>query len=346
MLTFLLLCFIINYKMARRKKKVSPKVKTLNLVHWIGRFGNRMFQVAFGKTYELRFGVEFRAVSKWEGDFVFQNCKTKLIPEDDLRNELTRYGSSHSGQTLDGWKDIIKKHNERVGDDLSFLFPYDQPQWGRTNVCLDCSCWDSNFLFKQYSKKELKHFFEFSDELKASDIYKRAEDKQGTYDIAHLRRDDIMYSDTNHNWNYPAISKRSYEKAFYTFGVDPKKVVWISDDFPTYPSQGWAYPTGQNFLLKEPFYDFLPDFLKLYFARKIFRANSSFSWWASFLSPIAKVYSPILHKRIIYSEEQEELNCEFIEGTTPHFMHILGYAFGEPHDMEGFHSCPFINIPE
>ena len=95
---------------------------------------------------------------------------------------------------------------------------------------------------------------------------------------------------------------------------------------------------------KEPFFDFVPDFLKLYFAKTIFRANSSFSWWGAFLSPTAKVYSPILHKRIIYSEEKKELNCEFVEGNSPHFMHVLGYGFGEDHNMKGFHDCPFINI--
>ena len=331
--------------MGRRKKKL-PQVKTLNLVHWIGRFGNRMFQVAYGKTYELRFGVEFRLVSKWEGDFLFKNCQSKLIPDDEFRNKLKAYGSSHSGQTLEGWQKIIEEYNKRAGENLSFVFPYDEPQWGRTNVCLDCACWDNEFLFKQYSKKEIKEFFEFSDEVKASDIYKRAEDKQGTYDVAHLRRDDIMYSDSNHNWNYPAISKKSYEKAFYTFGVDKKSVQWISDDFPSYPSQGWTYPQGQKFLVEEPFFDFLPDFLKLYFSRTIFRANSSFSWWASFLSPTAKIYSPILHKRVLYNETGEELNCEFIEGNTPHFMHVLGHGFGEPHEMQGFHTCPFINIPD
>ena len=330
--------------MARKKKK---KVKTLNLIHWIGRFGNRMFQVAYGKTYELRFGVEFRTISEWEGDFIFKNYKTKLVQDDEFRNDLNKYGSQSDGQTLEGWQEIIVKYNKRTKSDLSFVFPYDgESQWGRTNVCQDCSCWDDAWLFKQYSQKELRQFFEFSDELKASDFYKRMEDKQGTYDAAHLRRDDTMYSNTNHNWNYPVISKKSYEKAFRIFDVDPKEVAWISDDFPSYPSQGWSYPKGQKFLGKEPFYDFLPDFLKLYFARKIFRANSSFSWWGSFLAPEAKVYSPILHKRVLYSETGEELNCEFIEGNTPHFMHILGYAFEEPHDMQGYHTCPFINIPD
>ena len=340
--------------MVKRKRKIkkSPKrakindIDSLNLIHWIGRFGNRMFQVLYGKTYEKKFGIEFRQVSKWEGDFLFKNCNSKLIPHKEFADELIKYGLTLSGHTIGGWEKIIKNHNRRTGQNLKFIFPYDESNWGEKNACLDCSCWDSPFLFKQYNKSFAKHLFEFSDEVKESDIYKIAEDKQGSYDVAHLRRDDIMYSHTNHNWNYPVISEKSYHKAFGIYDVDQSKVEWVSDDFPSYPSQGWTYPEGQALLTKEPFYDFVPDFLKIYFARKVFRANSSFSWWASFLNPDGKIFSPILHKRIIYSETGEELNCEFIEGNSPHFMHVLGHGFGEKHDMRGYHDCPFIHIKD
>ena len=118
---------------------------------------------------------------------------------------------------------------------------------------------------------------------------------------------------------------------------------WISDDFPSHPHMGWSYPEGQH-KIDEIFFDYFPDFLKLYFARNIFRANSSFSWWAAFLSPSATVYSPILHKRIIYGEDKKELDCEFIKSNTPHFMHVLGYSFEEKSPIRGFNTCPFINI--
>lgn len=333
-------------KKAPKKQLKSKQPKTLNLIHWIGRFGNRMFQVAYGKIYENRFGVEFRTVSKWEGDFLFKNCQSKLIQDEEFRKDLEDYGKMHSGHTLEKWEEIVNKNNKRTKSNLTFTYPYDPKFWGAGDVCMDCACWDSPFVFKQYTLKELRYIYEFSDQVKSTDLYKRAEDIQGTYDVAHLRRDDIMYSSSNHNWNYPAISKKSYKKAFWTFDVDEEKIVWISDDFPSYPSQGWVYPEGQKLMNEEPYYDFLPDFLKLYFARNIFRANSSFSWWGSCLSPTATVYSPILHNRVLYSETQKELNCEFIEGNTPHFMHVLGYAFGEEHNFKGFMDCPFINIKE
>ena len=320
---------------------------SLNHLHWIGRFGNRMFQVAYGKMFEKAHNVEFRTISKWEGDVLFKNCKSKLIPNKTLRNNLIEYGLNSQGHSLEGWMEILKKHNTKTGDKITFVYPYDICSWSKpkTSLALDCSCWDSEYIFKQYNKKDLKHLFEFSDEVKNSDVYKRAEDKQGTYDVAHLRRDDTVFSEANHNWNYPVISKKSYEKAFDMFDVDEANVEWISDDFPSHPSMGWTYPEGQHSCDKI-FFDFFPDFLKLYFGRNVFRANSSFSWWASFLSPTATVYSPILHDRVLYFETQKELNCEFIQSTAPHFMHVLGYSFGEDCPHQGFHMCPFINIKD
>ena len=67
-------------------------------------------------------------------------------------------------------------------------------------------------------------WLQFSDEVKNLDIYKELEDKQGTYDIAHLRRDDI--SNANYNKRnvqaYSVINKQSYTKAFQKFGFCPK----------------------------------------------------------------------------------------------------------------------------
>ena len=68
-------------------------------------------------------------------------------------------------------------------------------------------------------------------------------------------------------------------------------------------------------------FDWLDDFLKLYFARTIFRANSSFSWWAATLSPTAKVFSPVIDKHHIYGVDgMEEITVDFVEGNHPHWL--------------------------
>ena len=85
---------------------------------------------------------------------------------------------------------------------------------------------------------------------------------------------------------------------------------------------GWSYPVGSEYLGPELVFDWLADFLKLYFARTIFRANSSFSWWASFLSPTATTFSPVLHRQVIYGRDSlEEVDYEFVEGNQPHWMY-------------------------
>ena len=55
-------------------------------------------------------------------------------------------------------------------------------------------------------------------------MYKRLEDKQGTYDIAHLRRDDISNARYNaqNQQAYSVLSKNSYLTAFKKFGFDEK----------------------------------------------------------------------------------------------------------------------------
>ena len=44
---------------------------------------------------------------------------------------------------------------------------------------------------------------------------------------------------------------------------------------------------------KDIIFDFLPELLLLVFAKKIYRSNSSFSWFGSFLSN-AIIYSPVV----------------------------------------------------
>ena len=180
-------------------------------------------------------------------------------------------------------------------------------------------------------REYLLNVFQFSDEVKSTEAYKFWSARQGTYNIAHLRRDDIASPEYNKNnpQGYSVISVNSYKKAFAKFGIDEKEIMWISDDTTgnwftpvrPMPNFGWTYPVGSNYL-KYFVFDWLEDFLKLYFAKTIFRANSSFSWWAAFLSPTAKVYSPVLDKQLIYGRDAlEEIDVEFIEGNHPHWMY-------------------------
>jgi hypothetical protein len=154
-------------------------------------------------------------------------------------------------------------------------------------ICLANGCAYSSVIFLRMSRAHLKSVFEFSDEVARLEAYHRYSDIQGLYNVAHLRRDDI--SDVEYNRNntqgYSVISKDAYLRAFKKFEYDAASIQWVSDDYTgkwhvgrkMRFQGGWQYPAGSEYL-PGIIFDWLDDFLKLYFARTIFRANSSFSW--------------------------------------------------------------------
>jgi hypothetical protein len=180
------------------------------------------------------------------------------------------------------------------------------------------------------SRSHLKGLCEFSDEVTRLEAYKRYRDMQGLYDVAHLRRDDISDPEYNrtHVQGYSVVSMESYLRAFRKFGYSEGAIEWVSDDYSGKWHVGrkkrlpgtWTYPIGSEYL-PGVIFDWLGDFLKLYFARTIFRANSSFSWWAATLSPTAKVFSPVIDKNHIYGVDgTEEIAVDFVEGNHPHWL--------------------------
>lgn len=301
------------------------------LCHWNGRFGNRMHQYAYGATYQKLLGHEFLLPDDWEGTALFKKQYHKVVDDDMLRLKINQTQAELN--TLEYRSSAVKEYapNARLVCPDSPLECYVD---FKVPVFFDSVCAYNQCIFDKMSKSFLKEVFEFNDYIKNTDMYKRAEDIQGTYDIAHLRRDDISSPEYNkvNPQGYSVISKEAYTMAFKKFGFDPKNVRWVSDDFSKKwhtdrkdeaRRGSWAYPRGCE-VLPDIVFDWMPDFLKLYFARNIFRANSSFSWWAAFLSPTATVYSPVLHKQVIYGRDAlEEINVEFVKGNHPHWMYGL-----------------------
>ena len=298
------------------------------LSHWNGRFGNRMHQYAYGVTYTKLNDVPFILPSGWEGTTLFKNQYHEVLKNDDLRKKLNQtmpeLATSDYRHTsiIEQYPTTKKIHPEIYTENY---LPYNNP------IYFDSVCAYASTIFEPMRREYLLNVFQFSDEVKSTEAYKFWSARQGTYNIAHLRRDDIASPEYNKNnpQGYSVISVNSYKKAFAKFGIDEKEIMWISDDTTgkwftpvrPMPNFGWTYPVGSTYL-KYFVFDWLEDFLKLYFAKTIFRANSSFSWWAAFLSPTAKVYSPVLDKQLIYGRDAlEEIDVEFIEGNHPHWMY-------------------------
>jgi hypothetical protein len=328
------------------KKSTKKSIKKNNdvmLIHWNGRFGNRMHTYAYVHARAKKFGGELYLPSDWEGKHLF-NLDYKTIEDDDLRLHLNQ--SIQPFDKLDYRLERVKEYNEKT----SFNFKYisaDNPQENfrkyNHGVCIDSVCAYHHSIFANIKLSDVLSLYEFNDTVKNLDIYKKLEDRQGTYDIAHLRRDDISNTNYKNNGGYSVISKDSYQKAFKKYGYDPDKIEWTTDDWSTKWGVGnpfnsglgskrgsWNYPVGSENLPKVIF-DWLPDFLRIYFARSIFRANSSFSFWACTLAKgretPPKIFSPRLDKRVLYAKEEtfeQEAEFDFEEGNHPHWLCITG----------------------
>ena len=167
---------------------------------------------------------------------------------------------------------------------------------------------DAPWFFPKVSLDSIKNYFSFNNELKKTDLYKELSDMRGTYDVAHFRRTDIAKK--SYVGGHSMVSKRSYLNAFREFDQDKDKVIWISDE----PSFGWKYEKKIPDVMGKHI-PWLADFLKLVFARRIFRSNSSFSLFASWISD-AEIFAPWLHT---YSHGKE-INFKFVKGNHPHWM--------------------------
>ena len=304
--------------------------KFILIAAWCGRFGNRLHQYAYAATYAEVHNIDFIMPFNWEGTKLFKNQYHKLSDDEHLRKFL-RKGRAAKDRIIDedlkGFFPNIQRINPHEDGYKSFdcpVFFIDQAAY--TNKVYECMSRDS-----------LLDMFEFSDEVKETEAYKYWHSRKGEYDIAHLRRDDISNPNFNRNneQHYSVVSRDSYLKAFEKYGFDPDEMIWVSDDIEKKWHSGRQsnklfgnrYPEGS--LHKKGYvFDWLHDFLALYFARTVFRANSSFSWWAAYLSKTAKVYCPILSRRHIYGVDgMDEIDVEFIASAHTHWIkdscHIL-----------------------
>ena len=87
----------------------------------------------------------------------------------------------------------------------------------KTNIAYNSLVTDVDWFFRKIKLSEIKKYFEFSDELKNTDMFKEFEDKQGTYDVAHFRRTDIARA--SYVGGHSMVSERSYWDAFDKFDV-------------------------------------------------------------------------------------------------------------------------------
>ena len=112
---------------------------------------------------------------------------------------------------------------------------------------------------------------------------------------AHIRRGDYV---TQYPTVFCTIDEDAYIWAVEEFGYHLLDVTWVREDRPTH--------------FDHPGLEWLQDFLTLMNAEVLFRANSTFSWWAGTLGPEKKIYSPLVENKVGHQHD-----IKFVEGNQP-----------------------------
>ena len=153
--------------------------KKIVLLHWNGRFGNRMFTYAFLRHYAEVFKLNIWLPSTWEGNVLYQNSDFKIIEDDELRLYLNQ--TSKELDNLDARLAAVHRYNVKTGDDIVYMNPDLIGEYGKINVCLDSLCCYHPYIFEKYSKsKMLNEYFKFRSRYYFGFVH-LMEDRQHTY---------------------------------------------------------------------------------------------------------------------------------------------------------------------
>lgn len=123
--------------------------------------------------------------------------------------------------------------------------------------------------------------------------------------VAHIRRTDFA------GYGYVLPSPWAYRRAVEANGFVDQPFLRISDEDPE-KRMPFGFPDNLAML---------PDFYRLMTAPVLFRANSTFSWWAATLGN-GRVFSPVIDG---FTGGQEHDDVPFVEGNHPR-LHYLDFT--------------------
>jgi len=216
-------------------------------------------------------------------------------------NQLFQYATAKGycqtyGYTLEipeNWigREIFKNINDNTIKEPLPSHTANQPPCGIYNVDFESIFWFSQSGVSLFTRQQAKQWFEFKDK------YKIEPDRDKKI-VAHLRRGDFTY----HKHLYAVVQKICYKEAVAELGYNYEDVCFVQENFCTPRYKAWAGHDPYNFLY---------DFQTIQNADVIFRANSTFSWWAAVLSN-AKVFSPVVGKKLGWRND-----LQFTKGNHP-----------------------------
>ena len=270
--------------------------------------------------------------SHWEGNKLF-NLDYYLIPDQTLASLLNSSPSACRKCRLD----ILNNFNKKNSTNIKYIDaedPHINYQSFDSPIAIESHCAYHKSVFKNMNKQDLLKLFDFNDFIKNLDIYKFLEDIQGTYNVAHLRKKDLLLAGNKTNG---FVNFGCFYKAFKKFDINPDSMHWISDspiespisifnfkDDGFYKNYKWKYPEGSIFDSRFGF-DWLLDFLIMYFSKNLFRSFSSFSFWAGFLSMNRDSPTQVFSAKSCMNKTSNAkiVKADFVEGNHVHWASAL-----------------------
>lgn len=181
-----------------------------------------------------------------------------------------------------------------VGEQIFNLPHTRRPDGIKIDMMLDEATYQNQVAMDFYTRKQVREWFQFRPTV-----------------LEHLQILDVDQPEIIFNRreqpDCPLIVHReAYRKAAIEHGYDPERASWETDVSPTRLDRFYGNPdaTGLGTTWVS-----LPSFYRLMNAKVLFRANSTFSWWAATLGD-GKVFSPVVKGR-------SDGYCDFVEGNWP-----------------------------
>ena len=221
-----------------------------------------------------------------------------------LGNQLFEYAFAKSYaemhdcvlHTLQPWRGqaVFMLDDPPIDEELPKRVDHQMSDWhGEVNIQIDGYAQRQPCMI--YTREDAKRFFQFKPE-----ILELLENNVPKPDIAaHLRHGDFLGVP-----GFVAVSKESFIRAAVKFGIDPEKIDFVHQENPAIVGELGAIDAA-----------WCPDFWKLMTARILFRANSTYSWWAAVLGNAERIFSPVIDG--IPGSDGEFREAEFVEGNWP-----------------------------
>jgi hypothetical protein len=225
--------------------------------------------------------VALRFHDRW-GNRLFQYAWARAYAE--------RIGAELQTDPWDGQR-VFGLTEKPIKHDLPLRADMDFEQWdGEGDI--ELTGWALHQKCLLYSRADVKKWLKFTDEIEMEleFVYRRKI-------VQHMRWGDFKTMP-----DFVAISSESYQRAIYKFLPDWEPLGHMVCS--------WAPLRSPN--LEKMGLDWLPDFRVLMLAQNLFRANSTFSWWAATPGCNDRIFSPQL--KGVTPEAYVFQNVHFEEG--------------------------------